>query len=273
MYKLLTANFIRLRRDILFWSCLLAAPVLAFCNIQISCRQAANGIYFRFEECFFNIFPFLGLVFAVFISFFLGTEYSDGAIRNKLVVGHTRTGIYAAHLLTCTAASLLFTAAAMLAGLTGMPVLGPFQMEPTELAAYLVLTLLWTAALASLCTLVGMLSTSKAGTVALSLFLCLGLLFFGSYLYNALKVPEMSSGVAITSEGFQILDPTPNPEYIGGTKRIVYEFLLNILPTGQGILMANLEVSRPLLNGAASLLIFAGSSLLGAALFDKKDLK
>lgn len=273
MYKILVADLALLRRDMLFWSCLLAAPIPVLVNLQTYCRQAANGYIVSFDECYFGTLPYLCLIFAVSISFFLGTEYSDGALRNKLIVGHTRSGIYAAHLLACTGVSLLFTAAALLAGLAGLPFLGPFRMEPAALAAYIALTLLSSAALAALCTLVGMLSHNKAGTVALSILLCLGLLLGGSLLYNVLCEPEMTSGVMMTAEGFQMMEPEPNPDYVGGIRRVIYELVLNLLPTGQGILIANLEITHPLLNGAASLLLFAGSSLAGGALFCKKDLK
>ena len=38
---------------------------------------------------------------------FIGTEYSDGTIRNKIVVGHSRSTIYLANLLTCCFAGLI----------------------------------------------------------------------------------------------------------------------------------------------------------------------
>lgn len=274
MYKILTANFARLRRDLLFWSCLSASAILALFNILSACRKQANGITVLFDECYFSSFPFLCMVHAVCVSFFLGTEYSDGALRNKLIVGHTRGCIYAAHLFTCTAFGLLFTVAAILAGLAGLPVLGPFQMPPAELAVYLALTLLSAAALAAVYTLLGMLCSNKAGTVALLLLISLGLLVLGSYFYNMLCEPEtMSEAIFITDGTIQFSDPKPNPYYVGGLQRTVYELALNALPTGQVILMANCEITHPVLNGVASLAIYVFISLLGSAMFRKKDLK
>lgn len=273
MYKILCADLARLRRDMMFWCCLLAATVPVFGCIFTDYRRRLSGYAVCLDECYFNTLPFLCLMISVAVSFFLGTEYSDGTMRNKLVVGHTRAGIYAAHLLAGTVMGLLITAAALLAGLAGLPLLGPFQMEPSAVAVYVALALLSSAAVSALCTLVGMLSSNKAGTVALSLLLSLGLVLLGSYLYNALCEPELFSGAMMTEQGFQLMPPEPNPEYVGGLRRVVYELVLNALPTGQTILMANLEIAHPLGNAAASALLFAGASGVGMALFSKKDLK
>ena len=43
---------------------------------------------------------------SAFCSLFIGTEYSDGTIRNKLVVGHTRGTIYLSNLIVSMAAAL-----------------------------------------------------------------------------------------------------------------------------------------------------------------------
>ncbi|MDE5570029.1 MAG: hypothetical protein K2I82_05185, partial [Ruminococcus sp.] len=49
------------------------------------------------------------LLFAipVFVGIFLGTEYSDGTIRNKMVVGHKRSDIYFANLIVCASGTLI----------------------------------------------------------------------------------------------------------------------------------------------------------------------
>ena len=62
----------------------------------------------------------MGLVAAVFISLFVGSEYSDGTIRNKLVVGHSRMRIYLANLIVCSIACVLISLA-YAAGIKGSP--------------------------------------------------------------------------------------------------------------------------------------------------------
>ena len=66
------------------------------------------------EGQFFEYAAFIGILAAAFISLFLGTEYSNGAIRNKVAVGHSRLSIYFAGLITGFAASLLCMAGYML---------------------------------------------------------------------------------------------------------------------------------------------------------------
>ena len=56
-------------------------------------------------------------------------------------------------------------------------------------------------------------------------------------------------------------------------RREVYTFLMDALPTGQGLLMANLSVERPLRMLAASAGIAAAATVGGIFLFRRKDLK
>lgn len=63
------------------------------------------------DGCLFEGLPLMGLVSAIFTSLFIGSEYSDGTIRNKLVVGHSRMRIYLANLIVCSIASILISLA------------------------------------------------------------------------------------------------------------------------------------------------------------------
>ena len=41
----------------------------------------------RIDNGFFGCALFIGIVMAVFCSLFIGTEYSEGTIRNKIIIG------------------------------------------------------------------------------------------------------------------------------------------------------------------------------------------
>lgn len=277
MLNLLSANLSRLWKNKVFWLCLSAMLLLSTGYMASCCPRGmamkAEGYQVVLDGYYFNLAPVPGLLLAIFTGMFLGTEYSDGAIRNKVMVGHTRTGIYLASLLTCMTGSFLIVLAWLAGGLVGIPVFGLWQMSPSALLGYLLIALLFSAALCGIFTLVGMLSSHKAATAVLSILLFLGLLICASIVYNKLGEPETVSGVIMTAGGIQLGDPTPNPDYVGGTLRTVLQVILNILPTGQGILMANTETAQPVWQILSSLLLTLGTTALGILLFGRKDLK
>ena len=277
MRNVLSANFARLFKDRVFCATLAAMLLCAVVTMLSGCRQAAvnagSGYSYTLDSYYFGLAPTLGLFCAVFTSLFLGTEYSDGTLRNKIMVGHSRASVYLANLAVCFAATLCFAAVWLMGGLVGIPFLGLWKIGITGLAAYSALIFCFSAALSAIFTFVGMNLQSRSASAVLSLLLFLALLVGASMVYARLCQPEMTSGVVITSEGMQMAEPAPNPEYLGGNLRRAYEGLLNFLPTGQGILMANLEVARPLYMLASSALISVGMTLLGVCMFQKKDLK
>ena len=65
----------------------------------------------------------------------------------------------------------------------------------------------------------------------------------------------------------------PNPNYVSGTLRAVYQFAVDALPTGQSILLANQELEHPILALSASAGLVVLCSVVGMAVFRRKDLK
>jgi hypothetical protein len=117
--------------------------------------------------------------------------------------------------------------------------------------------------------------TNKAGNAVAAIFIALALLILGSYFYNALCEPETyMNGMEINSDGTVIFgDEIANPAYIGGTLRTVYRVILNILPSGQQIWIADETVTHPLFMCICSLLMIVIFTSIGLSLFRKKDIK
>lgn len=91
MSKLLSASFIRLKKDKFFWIGMafmavagMFIPIMRYMDMRKT--QTINNIDNGFFSCAF----FIGIVMAVFCSLFIGTEYSDGTIRNKVIVGQKK---------------------------------------------------------------------------------------------------------------------------------------------------------------------------------------
>lgn len=276
MRKLLAADFSRLWKDKTFWLCMGAMLVYSIVYMLNGCRQATISLseyHYSIDEYYFHFAIVIGAFCALFSSMFLGTEYSDGTIRNKIVVGHTRTSIYLANFMLIFSATLMIMLVWMLGALVAVPVLGVWKIGSIHLLMYLLIAVMFVAAFSGIFTLVSMLSANKAATVAAAMLLFLGLLVFASMIYNGLAQPEMVSGVEITANGMEMGEPAPNPNYISGKMRILCEFILDFLPTGQGVQMWQLEISNPIRMLIASVFITAATTLGGIFVFKRKNLK
>lgn len=276
MRKLLSADFSRLWRDKLFWICMGTMLIYSVVYMLNGSRQAAGDMAeynYGIEKYYFHFALSIGMFCALFSSMFFGTEYSDGTIRNKIVVGHTRMDIYFASLITTIAATLLMMLVWLTGALVAVPALGVWKMTALELFSYLWIAVLFVMAFSGICTFVCMTVTNKAYTVMISMLLILGLLIFTSMLYNGLGQPETISDVQITSNGMELSEPFPNPNYVSGAMRKVYDFILDFLPTGQGLRMWQLEIIHPIRMIVSSVIIITLTSFCGIFLFQKKNLR
>ncbi len=276
MRKVLSANFSRLWKDKVFWFCMGAMLVYSVVYMLNGCRQATVAMSeynYCIDKYYFHFAVVIGAFCALFSSMFLETEYSDGTIRNKIIVGHTRTGIYLANLISVFAATLLIMVAWLIGALTAVPVLGVWEMGVPNLLAYLFIAVMFEAAFSAIFTFICMQSTNKAVTVAVSMLLFLGLLVFSSKIYNALDEPEMTSSVIITANGMEMSEPAPNPNYVRGVTRMIYEFITDFLPAGQGLQMWQLEIRNSVRMLMSSIAITVLTTSCGIIVFKRKDLK
>ena len=282
MIKLLRANFTRMRKDKIFWLCFAASAVFGILRC-VSGSQRMNQYHFEvtLESQIFPSFCFIGIASAVFSSIFIGTEYGDGTIRNKVIVGSTRDDIYLSNLITCAAASVLIECAYLAAVCAaGIPMFGFFTLSPLAALLWLAIGLLMTIAFAALFCLLAMLNQNKALTAIFSLLFVFAALIFSVYLYSRLGEPEFVQSISISTnaDGTTMYESggdssMPNPLYIGDTQRAVYQTLLDILPAGQGVQLMDCNVVHPELMLVYSVLIIAGSTVAGVFVFRRKDLK
>ena len=102
------------------------------------------------------------------------------------------------------------------------------------------------------------------------------MLMFSAFIFSELSNPEMWEEYVYVDEetGEIVTEPAePNPFYVSGTKREVYEFLMLFLPSGQTFLIAGGELSHAGEMAAYSVLIVIASSAAGMYFFQKKDIK
>ena len=274
MTKLLSANLLRLRKSMLFWGCLILMLLLgAGFTLQRYWEQIAYAEFGQLSYLDEVLFRH-GLLIGIATAFF-GIEYSDGAIRNKMVVGHSRLSIYFANLITAAASSLAFCAAYILAVLAlGVPLLNGVRLTAVQCALLMLGTLVLSAAFSALYIFVAMLCARKAASAVVCILGVFLLLFAGIYISARLSAPEFLTEYSIADDG-QVVEeePEPNPQYPRGLEREVYQFLYDFLPGCQSIQYGDMSAENPALLAAYSLIILTVSTGAGAALFRRKDLK
>lgn len=273
MRNLLSANFLRLRKSALFWGLLLLLFGLGMSfTLHRVKEQAQWGAHFYLTVDLFTYALFLGFGMAAFIPLFFGAEYSDGAIRNKLVIGHSRWAIYLSHLVT----SVVVALSAAAAYLAPVLAIGLFVYEPPNMDAgtFLLILLGSLALLAAYCalyTFVVMNCSRKSAAAVICLVGMLVLYVAAGNIEVPLMHPEYMS-MEVTDSG-EIIPGEPNPRYVGGAARDVLETLHDLLPTGQSLQYMRADVAHPArlpLYSLVDILVFTAA---GATLFRKKDLK
>ena len=287
MLNLLRADLMRLRREKSFFVGVLAIFVVGLFAVLTTFHDNLVTTGFKTEspdELFFSESMLIGITSALFIAFFIGTEYSDGTMRNKLISGHTRASVYFSELITCAVGALIQHVIYLVTvTLSGSLLLGGMKTPPARLVLITLMSFLAVFALASIFVMLALLIPGKAA-IAIILIAALILLIVPLSAMNKLSEPEFVDIWSISDEsGNQSNEQMPNPLYPRGVWRQIYGFMKNFFPNGQMFQAANLLGGTD--DGTVSILpmmsVFMGYSLLialistgaGIIVFKRKDLK
>ncbi len=279
MNRLISAAFLRLRKHRPFWLLLCAMAIWG----------AYNAFTLEVSGCvegrFFEAAPLMGFAAAIFISLFVGTEYSDGTIRNKLIAGHTRSSVYFSNLVTCAAGDLLIAGSYLAAFLiVGFAKGGKINCSVRILIPYVIFGLLIAVAFTSLMVFLAMLNRSKAGAAIACLLTAMILFASCGMISQRLAEPELYEHyIAVNEIGVPTeVENAPNPLYVGGATRKAFQFVENILPAGQAMQLVNSFddgglVERERCDPYSGMIYAAVFSALltgsGMAAFRKKEIK
>lgn len=251
MSRLLKTNFVRLVKDKIFWAGIAVMVCSAlYKTISILISHSEPGDV-ALSNVFFKYATYILIIGCVFCSLYIGTEYSDGTIRNKLVMGHSRRKIYCANLIVCIIANLIMCLAHIAVSLIGLS-LG-FYTSIADTLLGLLCSFVLVCSVTSLFTMIAMLSKRKTVAAVICIVLSFLLLLYAYEIRNEVCMAWQN-----------------------GEEKPFSEFLYSFLPSCQAVQLADepemFNTTSPILRILYALVLFVLTTGIGLFLFEKKDL-
>lgn len=199
------------------------------------------------DDSLFNGTMYAVIIVSAFISAFLGTEFSDGTIRNKIIAGHTHSAIYLSKLLVCSVTAIFLNLIGILLRLVlGSLFFAERDIEFKDILIYTLCGSLFLVALSAIYMVIPMFMQSK------------------------------SSGIVITmSAAFILLIAilVISLERMRHDYNVVYDYLYDILPTCQIYRVFSQQSGDMLLMSGYAVLVTIVFTALGIFGFKKRDMK
>lgn len=261
MRKLLFSNFFRLSKSKLFRGeivfMILSGIIAALGTFAQYKIHLVYGQVITLDRVFYGYSLLIGILTAILSSLFLGTEYSDGTMRNKVICGHRKINIYLSNLITIILAALLLCAVYLFTvTVVGTPFVGFVKQSCEDILLKLLGSMVLVIAYSSIFTLISMVCVDKTVSAVISVL-----------------------GVAIFSIiAWQLDDYTDWQDSPGTPVYLCLAFFHSFLPTGQAIQYGDIDnFAMPIIHIwemlLSSLLAATVTTVIGSRIFRKKDLK
>lgn len=267
MLKLLSANRIRLKRSKFFWISLFATVgysiFLLMMNYIEKVSYIGNSII-QIDYYLLSPLSIISFFCPIFSSIFIGTEYSDGTMRNRLIVGHTRKNVYLANFMTVCLVNIFITlVSSVIIILLGTGLLGWHMINPMLFLLHYLSGIMMLIAFAGFFTMLAMLIHNKTISTVTSI-----ITFLVSYIvagitrrlvfsfYNGESISDVFSGLSS--------DMVSQP---------VLEFLYDFIPMGQCFQLTSNSVLHPFRLPLYSAFFAIITVICGVLFFYKKDMK
>ena len=289
MSKLLRTEFARLMKNKLFYFAMLIMFVLPiFCVVTRYMEMkeypeifAELGSDYLSADGFLFVGSFYGIiVVAVLLGYFIGTDYSYGTIRNKLIAGHKRVHIYLSSLIVCGMATMILNSISVITILVVGGIAFGFALPVQDILLLLAVATLALICFAALYLLIVVVWASRSAGLASAILIGFLMIMAAMTIDNRLSASEYYSDIVVDGNTGELVElpPEKNRYYITGTKRKVYEALYDILPSCQLYRLVRSDglsgdVAEYVILMALSVVETAGLSGIGIFIFSRKDLK
>lgn len=260
MRKLLAADFAQLLRDKVFWAAFAfmivsTAILVVSTHNMIALDNYAPGTWTA-ETSMFCMLPSVGIVNAIWLHLFIGSDYDEGTIRNKFICGHTRRAIFFSHWLIASAGALIILAASLVLGtVLSAHYFQTFALDVSNLCWLFLSCAMLTVAYAAINVALAMNISRKASSVVCGMIVMIGMSTFTSFLEVELSSVLVSGWTPVTLKDHLIL------------------LLYDLLPSGQcsqiNAMMFDHLARWPLY----SLILIVLVTAAGFLLFKRKDIK
>lgn len=267
MLKLLSANGIRLKKSKSFWLGLCVTvgycAFLLIMNYMEKVSYIGNSIV-QINWYLLSPFSVISFFCPIFTSIFIGTEYSDGTMRNRLIVGHTRKNIYLANFITVCLANIIITIISSIVILfLGIGLLGWHMTNPMLFLLHYFSGMMMLIAFAGIFTLLAMLIQNKT-TATVTCIITFLLSYTATGVIRRL-VFSFYNGESISDVFYDLSnDMISQP---------VLEFFYDFIPMGQCLQITSNSVFHPFRLPVYSALFTAITVICGVLIFNKRDMK
>ncbi len=240
MIKLLRAGFFRLRKEIIFWLFIISSVVVAI--FSLNHWQSSNETYVL-DKIINNFTLYIGFFIALFVSIYVGKEYSEGIIRNKIIVGHSRASIYISKLIISIVVSLLCELIYVIIVLIVGKILDiKTHVTLQKMAMCIIDSILMIALYCSIFNFISMIFSDITLSTIINVIILVVSFIITFYLFNISNNPKYFESTITDADGnTTVISQNPNPFYPGDEKVGFAKTVECLIPFSQAQIIINVE--------------------------------
>lgn len=288
MYKLLNASFSRLRKNKIFLGLVILTIIIAaFMLISEYLDKVKYSSVFGISSnttdiLLTNFINIIGFFIAIFTSLFVGAEYSDGTIRNKIVAGHSRKNIYLSNLIVSIIVGLILEFIYLIIiSIVAIPLFGSIQMTFSQFAFILLDMIMIIIVYSSIFNFIALICSNITISTVTSLLLILIMFVIDMLLSPTANSTEyIQKNIVMDEQGNITYEIVKNEDYPGKLVQTTCKTIINFNPVSQAIEISGNKINMneedfnnmkvyPLYSLGLIIIITA----IGIYLFNIKELK
>ena len=288
MYKLLNASFSRLRKNKIFLGLVILTIIIAvFMLVSEYLNKVKYSSVFGISSnttdiLLTNFINIIGFFIAIFTSLFVGAEYSDGTIRNKIVAGHSRKNIYLSNLIVSIIVGLILEFIYLIIiSIVAIPLFGSIQMTFSQFAFILLDMIMIIIAYSSIFNFIALICSNITISTVSSLLLILIMFVIDMLLSPTANSTEyIQKNKVMDEQGNITYEIVKNEDYLGKIIQTTCKTIINFNPVSQAIEISGNKINMneedfnnmkvyPLYSLGLIIIITA----IGIYLFNIKELK